>query len=77
MKVGVMGMFCRQKLERYEDVRRALEDSYPLFIIKHIRTGPPPDGFWDSGIDQCGRNMMGKIWERLRKSFFAERSAAA
>lgn len=65
-KREVMKELCRAKLEQHEDVRQALLDSGSLSIVKHISTGPKPDGFWDDGEDGTGRNETGKIWMELR-----------
>lgn len=65
-KVVVMDALCRTKHAQHEDVQEALKASRGFFIVKHVRTGPPADGFWDSGRDGLGRNRFGKIWERIR-----------
>lgn len=65
-KVSVMEALCRAKSEQHEDVRQALVESDDLEIVKHITTGPKPDGFWDDGEDGEGRNEGGKIWMKLR-----------
>jgi ribA/ribD-fused uncharacterized protein len=53
-KVAVMKALMRAKCEQHEDVRRALLDSGDQEIRKHIRSGPPADGFWDDGEDGTG-----------------------
>lgn len=65
-KREVMKELCRAKMEQHEDVRQSLLDSGDLPIVKHISTGPKPDGFWDDGEDGTGRNETGKIWMELR-----------
>ncbi len=65
-KVAVMEELCRAKLAQHEDVRRELIGSGDAIIVKHITTGPKPDGFWDDGADGAGRNETGKIWMKLR-----------
>jgi ribA/ribD-fused uncharacterized protein len=65
-KIAVMSELCKAKLEQHVDVRQALIDTGDLEIVKHITTGPRPDGFWDDGIDGTGLNETGKIWMRIR-----------
>ncbi len=65
-KAAVMEELCRAKLEQHEDVLRELVASGEAPIIKRWSSGPPPDGFWDDGVDGTGRNTMGKIWMKLR-----------
>lgn len=66
-KAAVMEELCRAKLAQHEDIRRALIESGDMPIVKHITTGPKPDGFWDDGADGNGRNETGKIWMKLRQ----------
>ena len=65
-KSSVMKSLCEAKLSQHEDVRKALAQTGSLAIVKHITTGPKPDGYWDDGDDGQGRNEVGKIWMQLR-----------
>ncbi len=65
-KLEIMEKLLRAKLEQHPDVKKVLIDSGDLEIIKHITTGPPPDGFWDDGDEGKGLNHIGGIWMNLR-----------
>lgn len=65
-KLVTMKRLMRLKAEQHEDVRKALEDSGDLNIVKHIVSGPPADGFWDDGEDGKGLNHIGKMWMEIR-----------
>lgn len=65
-KSDIMLSLCQAKLDQHEDVRQALAKTGSVPIIKHITTGPAPDGYWDDGGGGEGRNEAGKIWMRLR-----------
>ncbi len=66
-KLEVMKKLMRLKVEQHEDIRKALNDSQDLNIVKHVNTYPPGDGFWDDGEDGEGKNHMGRIWMEIRK----------
>lgn len=65
-KLEIMKKLMKLKTDQHEDVRKALEDSKGLKIIKHILTYPPGDGFWDDGVDGTGMNHMGRLWMEIR-----------
>ena len=67
MKIDIMKMLMKIKLEQHDDVRKALIESKNLDIIKHIVTYPPGDWFWDDWEDGKWLNHIGKIWMEIRK----------
>jgi len=62
-KVNVIKDIMRAKIRQHEDVRRALESTGDAIILKDH---PDDDGFWGTGPDGKGQNVMGKIWMELR-----------
>lgn len=67
-KLEIMRRLLELKAAQHEDVRRALEESGEMRIVKHITTGPPADGFWDDGEDGTGQNHIGRMWMEIRQS---------
>ena len=65
-KREVMKELMRAKMLQHEEVARALAGTGNAFIVKHIYTYPPGDGWWDDGVAVEGENQMGKIWMELR-----------
>lgn len=63
-KVVVMEEILRTKVQQHEDVREALKRSGKRTIIENS----PFDGFWGSGPNGDGKNMVGKIWMEIRGS---------
>lgn len=62
-KVVVIKNIMRLKLQQHEDVERALRTTGDAIILKNH---PEDDGFWGTGRDGLGQNIMGKIWMELR-----------
>jgi ribA/ribD-fused uncharacterized protein len=62
INVAIMEELVRAKLEQHKDVQEALARTGSREIIE----ASPFDYFWGSGEDGSGKNMLGKIWMRLR-----------
>lgn len=69
IKREVMKQLCMYKLLQHPDVKEALCETGEAQIVKHVETGPKPDGFWDDGVDGMGQNECGKIWMELRAEY--------
>lgn len=67
-KVAVMKEIMRAKMRQHQDVREALLSTGSATIFKDH---PDDDGFWGSGRDGKGQNVMGKIWMELRDELHA------
>lgn len=68
-KINVIKDIMRAKLQQHEDVRKALESTGDAAILKDH---PDDDGFWGTGADGKGKNVMGTIWMELREETRAE-----
>ena len=61
-KVTIMEEILRAKLAQHEEVREVLVKTGSRTIIENS----PGDGFWGTGSDGRGENMIGKIWMKIR-----------
>lgn len=62
VKLEIMEIICRAKLEQHEEVREALLKSGSDIIAEDSKE----DSFWGIGADGQGQNHLGKIWMKLR-----------
>ncbi len=62
VKVGFMEELLRLKLAQNEDVQQALENTGSRMIYENS----PFDDFWKVGPNGNGKNMMGKLWVKIR-----------
>ena len=53
------------KAEQHKEVREALRLSWNMPILKDI----PEDAYWGIWLDGKWKNIMGKIWEDIRKQY--------
>ena len=63
-KVGVMEEILVAKTQQHEDVRDALKRTGKKDIIENS----PIDSFWGNGPQKDGKNMIGKIWMKIRNT---------
>lgn len=61
-KVSVMEEILKAKAEQHKDVREILKKTGNKEIIENS----PVDNFWGIGLDGQGKNMVGKIWMKIR-----------
>ena len=61
-KVAVMEAVLRAKLAQFPEAAEALVASGQEEIVEDS----PVDYFWGEGADGTGRNMLGKLWMKLR-----------
>lgn len=61
-KVGVMKAIMRAKLQQHVDVQEMLRKTGDAEILKNH---PGDEGYWGTGPDGRGANVMGKIWMEL------------
>lgn len=61
-KVTVVEAILRAKLAQHPEAQEALSKSGHEEIVEDS----PTDYFWGEGADGSGRNMLGKIWMKLR-----------
>lgn len=63
IKIGYMEELLRAKVEQHEDVRELLLKTGTRTIIENS----PFDSFWGCGPDGTGKNMIGKLWMKIRE----------
>jgi hypothetical protein len=63
VKVNVMALILRKKLEQHQEVRNALMRSGDEKIVEDS----PTDDFWGRGEDGGGQNQLGKLWMQIRR----------
>ena len=61
-KLAVVEAILRAKLAQHPEAQEALKDSGDEDIVEDS----PTDYFWGAGADGTGRNMLGKIWMKIR-----------
>jgi ribA/ribD-fused uncharacterized protein len=61
-KVSVMESILRTKLEQHAEAREALDETKNEDIVEDS----PVDYFWGEGADGTGKNMLGKLWMKIR-----------
>lgn len=64
-KLDVVESVLRAKLAQHREARDALRDSGDEEIVEDS----PTDYFWGVGADGTGKNMLGKLWMKLRQEF--------
>ncbi len=59
-----------------EDILRAKAGQHPYVLRKLLATGnrliienSPTDNYWGNGPDGTGKNMLGKIWMKVREHY--------
>lgn len=62
VKVGIMERILRHKVEQHEYVKRKLIATGKRQLIENSWR----DNFWGWGPNRDGRNMLGKIWMKIR-----------
>jgi ribA/ribD-fused uncharacterized protein len=60
--VAVVAEILRAKLAQHPEAREALTESGHEDIVEDS----PTDYFWGEGADGSGRNMLGKLWMKIR-----------
>lgn len=60
--VAVMEELLKAKADQHEDVRDTLKKTGTRDIIENS----PVDNFWGAGPDGKGKNMVGKLWMKIR-----------
>ena len=68
-KLALMEAILREKYKQHPDVREVLEKSGQKILLKEHEF----DSFWWTGKDGKGKNMLWKIWMRIRQEMFWER----
>ena len=66
-KVAVVERILRAKLAQHPEAQEALRESGSQDIVEDS----PDDYFWGQGADGSGRNMLGKLWMKLRDEIAA------
>lgn len=66
VKLDVMEIILRAKLEQHEYVRKKLGQSRGLILIEDSAK----DSFWGRGPDWRGQNNLGKLWMKIRDDVF-------
>lgn len=61
-KVAVVEEILRTKLAQHSEAREALRKSGQEDIVEDS----PTDYFWGVGADGTGKNVLGKLWMKLR-----------
>lgn len=69
LKVQIMEEILLAKASQHEKVRRILKESGSKTIIENS----PTDSFWGIGPDRKGKNVLGKLWMRVRDSVNLDR----
>lgn len=64
IKVAIMEEILVAKAGQHKDVREILRKTGACEIIENS----PADSFWGIGPDQNGKNVIGKIWMKIRES---------
>lgn len=64
-KIVVMEEILRAKAVQHGDVRKKLIKSGNKTIVENS----PTDGYWGTGPDGKGENMVGKIWMKIREEY--------
>jgi ribA/ribD-fused uncharacterized protein len=62
-KVEIMEEILRAKLAQHEKVRRVLIESRD----RRIAENSPTDDFWGLGPNKDGKNMLGRLWMKIRE----------
>lgn len=62
IKVDIMEKLLRCKLEQNPTVREKLLKTKDYILVEDS----PVDSFWGWGINRDGKNIMGKLWMKLR-----------
>lgn len=73
VKVPIMKDILRAKAAQHEYVRRKLLATGDRILVENSWR----DGFWGWGADNCGHNMLGKLWMEVRAELRAAASEAA
>jgi ribA/ribD-fused uncharacterized protein len=61
-KIEIMEEILRAKTQQHEKVRKILKESGRKTIVENS----PTDGFWGAGPDGKGKNVLGKLWMKIR-----------
>ena len=61
-KVAVMEEVLRAKYVQHADVRKVLGRTRDRTIFENS----PTDDFWGVGLEGSGKNMLGKLWMKIR-----------
>jgi len=61
-KVSLMEDILRAKLAQHEEVQRVLASTGSRQIVEDS----PTDYFWGEGADGSGKNVLGKLWMKIR-----------
>lgn len=61
-KVAVLEEILRAKLAQHSEAQEALQKSGREDIVEDS----PIDYFWGTGADGSGKNMLGKLWMKIR-----------
>jgi len=69
IKVGIMEQIFQAKAEQNKDVQEILKRTGQREIIENTPIGSSDD-FWGAGVDSKGQNMVGKIWMKIRDSYY-------
>jgi N-glycosidase YbiA len=70
IRVEVMRMIFRAKVEQHEYVRRKLLATGDRELVENSWR----DDFWGWGENRRGRNMLGKLWMEIRSELIAAQS---
>ena len=63
-KVAILEEILRAKLAQHREAQEALRDSGDEDIVENS----PTDYFWGEGADGSGKNMLGKLWMKIRNN---------
>jgi N-glycosidase YbiA len=61
-KLAVVEQILRAKLAQHSEAQEALRESGNEYIVEDS----PTDYFWGAGADGSGKNMLGKLWMKIR-----------
>lgn len=64
LRVSIMEQIFRAKAKQHRDVHDALKRTRKRIIVENS----PVDSFWGTGPEKKGKNMVGKIWMKVRDS---------
>jgi ribA/ribD-fused uncharacterized protein len=64
-KVHVMEAILHAKLRQHGEVAEALKQSGH----EELAEDSPVDYFWGTGADGSGKNVLGKLWMKIREEF--------